>query len=155
MSPRTLSPTSSPTGVRPRSWEVFFLVGLILAQFYLAKKIKWEPGSQLWSYSYNCPWQSTHFPIATNLSWNYIITLFLQIYISERKPNCQKRMQHAFDFSSRGLVCGWVFVFQVTKLAARRCVHRRSSGLCPFICFMFSVMFSSVITVRDLLPSRA
>ena len=50
VSPRTLSPTSSPTGVKPGSWENFFLVGLILAQFYPAKKIKWEPGSQLWSY---------------------------------------------------------------------------------------------------------
>ena len=126
----------------------FFLVGLILAQFYLAKKIKWEPGSRLWSYSYNCPWQSTHFPITTDLSWNYIITLFLQMYVSERKPNCQKHMRHAFDFSSHGLDRGWGCVFQATELEARRCIHSRSRGLCPFIYSMFSVLFSSVITVR-------
>lgn len=55
------------------------------------------------------------FPYTVNLPWNYIITIFLRIYVSKKKFNCQKHTEHVFDFSKVMVWISWVFFFLSTK----------------------------------------
>lgn len=88
------------------------------------------------------------FPYTVNLPWNYIITIFLRIYVSKKKFNCQKHTEHVFDFSKVMVWINWVFFFSEYKIetsSLNLLTTEGQRGLCHFIYFFHSFMLSSMI----------